>query len=86
MYGAPDLSLAPVEIKLLVVVVVVLEFVQEMSPLLPNPCHSQKYDQSMSQLSHGSKECKEGGCGGIGELGNLSLFSRGCYCLCGRPF
>ena len=33
----------------------ITEFIKEDSPLLPNPCHFQIYDQSMSQLSSGSK-------------------------------
>ena len=31
------------------------EFIKEVSPLLPNPCHFQSYDQSMSQS--GSRSC-----------------------------
>ena len=30
---------------------------KEVSPLLPNPCHFQNYDQSMSLLSSGSEGC-----------------------------
>ena len=33
------------------------EFIEEVSPLLPNPCHFQNYDQSMSQLSSVSEGC-----------------------------
>ena len=39
------------------------EFIKEVSLLLPNPCHFQNYDHSMSQLSSGS-EGGRGWCGG----------------------
>jgi len=35
----------------------ITEFIKEVSPLLPNPCHFQNYDQPMSQLSSGSEGC-----------------------------
>ena len=33
----------------------ITEFMQEVSPLLPNPCHFQNYDQTMSQLNSDSE-------------------------------
>ena len=35
----------------------ITEFNKEVSPLLPNSCHSQNYNQCMSQLSSSSEEC-----------------------------
>ena len=35
----------------------ITEFIKEVSPFLPNPCHFQNCDQSMSQLSSGSEGC-----------------------------
>jgi hypothetical protein len=35
--------------------VLITEFIKEVSPSLPNPCHFQNYDQSISQLSSGSE-------------------------------
>ena len=35
----------------------VLNLIEEVFPLLPNPCHFQNYDQSMSQLNSASERC-----------------------------
>ena len=35
----------------------ITEFIKEISPLMPDPCLFQNYDQSMSQLSSGSEGC-----------------------------
>ena len=47
----------------------IAEFMKEVSPLLPDPCHFQNNDQSMSKLSSGSS--------GEGETPQLA---RECVC------
>ena len=56
----------------------ITEFIKELSPLLPNPCHFQNYDQSMSQ--HNARCARsaleeEEEPGTAGERGLISLIS-----------
>ena len=44
----------------------VSEFIKEVSPLLPNPCHFQDYDRSMFLLSLIPKDAQTGPCACIG--------------------